>query len=204
VGILSTGWTIQEPWVKENHGQKGTFGIVSLDSTQSIYIDLAGAGISETIELRAPGDSATFSLFHIDRVTVRAANYPTVMALKDTTADIVLTVAPALATNPPPTVPAPTPAGFSGPTRSSVISVGSSAVPIPAAALADRKAIVLQNPVDGAEIVYIGGSTVTADEAATGGYQLSAGDSLGADAGSTDLFAISAGGSGTLVILEFS
>jgi hypothetical protein len=204
VGILSTGWTLQQAWVKENHGAKGTFGIVSLDSTQPIYIDLAGPGVSETIELRAPGDSATFSLFRIDRVTVRAENYPTVMALKDTTADIVLTVAPALSTNPPPSVPAPTPAGFSGPTRVSVVSISGTAAELPAVPLANRKAVVLQNPTDGSEIVYVGGAGVTADETATGGYQLSAGDSLGMDAGSTALYGIGAGGGGVVVVLEFS
>jgi hypothetical protein len=204
VGIVSTGWTIQQDWVKENDGQKGTFGIVSLDSTQSIFIDLAGPGISETIELRAPGDNATFSLFRIDRVTVRAANYPTTVALKDTNADIVLGVAPALSTTPPPASPAPTPAGFSGPTRVSVVTVGASATPLPASPLANRKAVILQNPADGSETIFVGGSTVTADETTTGGYQIIAGDALAADAGSTILYGVGAAGGGTLVVLEFS
>jgi hypothetical protein len=204
VGILSTGWTIQQDWVKENYGQKGTFGIVSLDPTQPIYIDLAGPGLSETIELRAPGDSATFSLFKIDRVTVRAANYPTTMALKDTTADIVLSVAPALSTTPPPSVPAVTPPGFAGPFRSTVVTVGTSAVPLPATPLVNRKAVLVQVPSDGGGTVWVGGSGVTADETVTGGAQIIPGDRLAADIGSGILEGISDGAGRKVIVLEFS
>ena len=54
-------------------------------------------------------------------------------------------------------------------------SIGTSATAIPATAKTNRKAVLVQNK-DAAATVYIGDSTVTADDATTGGYELGPGD----------------------------
>jgi len=54
--------------------------------------------------------------------------------------------------------------------ETAVVSVGTTATALPTTALVGRKYIEVQNI--GSSIVYLGDSTVTADEAATGGIQL--------------------------------
>jgi hypothetical protein len=60
--------------------------------------------------------------------------------------------------------------GLSGGILQSVTTVGATAVPLPAAPLAGRAGMVVQNV--GATTIYLGTSTVTADTTATGGMQL--------------------------------
>lgn len=56
-----------------------------------------------------------------------------------------------------------------------VLTVGLVAVAVPAAPLANRAALVIQACYSNTKKIYIGGATVTADEAATGGIALAPG-----------------------------
>ena len=73
---------------------------------------------------------------------------------------------------------------------------------------AARKAVILQN--NGSVSLYLGGSTVTADAAATGGYILAAGKELaisnggGSDPASLELWAVHADASDQkITVLSF-
>ena len=56
--------------------------------------------------------------------------------------------------------------------KTQIVAVGTTATKLPASPLVGREYVILQNV--GAATIYIGASTVTADEAATGGFQLAA------------------------------
>lgn len=68
--------------------------------------------------------------------------------------------------------------------KQSIVSVGNTATPIPTTAYSGRKSIIIKN-LDASVVVYIGSSTVTADEATTGGYPLAENDTLKIDLGQT-------------------
>lgn len=55
--------------------------------------------------------------------------------------------------------------------RQQVVTISTSATEIPATALRGREFIIIKN-IDSAKTIYIGSSTVTADEETTGGDQL--------------------------------
>ena len=55
--------------------------------------------------------------------------------------------------------------------KQSVVSVTSTATALPSTALAGRKSLIIKN-LDAVDIVYIGASDITADEASTGGFPL--------------------------------
>lgn len=63
-----------------------------------------------------------------------------------------------------------------------VMTVDTTAIPLPASALPNRKKITLQMITGG--VIYLGSATVTADEAVTGGLQLRDGDVFEASLGS--------------------
>ena len=64
--------------------------------------------------------------------------------------------------------------------RTTVVTVETSATPLPAIPLAGRKVVLIQN-ITGTT-VYVGNADVTADESLTGGYQLiSDGDNVSCD-----------------------
>ena len=83
-------------------------------------------------------------------------------------------------------------------------SVGTSATAIPVTAKTNRKGILVQNK-HGVNVVYLGGSGVTADDASTGGYELAPGDAvfLPLD-GSVDLYAIASGATTAVGTMEFA
>ena len=103
-----------------------------------------------------------------------------------------------------PSVPSASPVGFAGPVKLTVVTVGATAVPLPAVPLAGRLAVVIQNPVDGAGTLWLGGAAVTADEAATGGFQVIAGDRLAQDLGAGIMYGISDGAGRKAIVLEYS
>jgi hypothetical protein len=83
-----------------------------------------------------------------------------------------------------------------------VVTVTTSATPLPATALSGRKTILVQNVTSTA--VYLGNADVTADEAATGGYQLTNdGDTwIGDFTDENIVYGIVATGTGTLCVWE--
>jgi hypothetical protein len=84
-------------------------------------------------------------------------------------------------------------AGLGGALGWGCTAVGATPTLIPAAPLAGRAAWVIKNV--GAVTGYLGGATVSADQTATGGYPLSAGESLALPIGAgTLLYGIGNGG----------
>jgi hypothetical protein len=75
-----------------------------------------------------------------------------------------------------------TPGGFTSWNQELVV-VGTSAVALPTTALTSRKTLLIQADSANAAVIYVGESGVTADTAATGGIQLSAGQSIALDVG---------------------
>lgn len=91
--------------------------------------------------------------------------------------------------------------GLAGGILQTVTTVGTTAVPLPASPLTGRVTMLVQNV--GATTIYLGSSTVTADTAATGGVQLSPGQSLPISlAGGVVLSAISSAAGGLVATLE--
>jgi len=83
-------------------------------------------------------------------------------------------------------------------------SIGGTAAKVPGTALNYRRAIIVQNN-HASNTVYLGSSTVTADTAATGGYQLGPGDSVAFTLdGSVDLYAIASAASTPVCTIEFA
>lgn len=75
---------------------------------------------------------------------------------------------------------------------------------VPATTLNHRRMIIIQNN-HASNTVYIGSSTVTADTAATGGYQLGPSDSVAFTLdGSVAIYAISSADNSPVTTLEFA
>ena len=104
MGTVSTDRLFSAPVTIENHGNNGTFGLLSRDPTQSIYVDYVANGGIETIEIAHPGDSTSFSLLGVDQVVIRTGRgaqygetvgtYPTRALIDWTTGEISLDAAP--------------------------------------------------------------------------------------------------------------
>jgi hypothetical protein len=93
--------------------------------------------------------------------------------------------------------------GFVTEFLSTVVTVGVAAVVLPATPLANRKSMLVQAAQDNTAVIYIGGSTVTADQAATGGIQLNPGQSMPIDTTATAIpYAISTAAAQKLIVLE--
>ena len=91
--------------------------------------------------------------------------------------------------------------GLGGGILQKATTVGTTAVPVPAAPLAGRATMIVQNV--GATTIYLGSSTVTADTAATGGLQLLPGQSVPIDLSSAVLlYAISSAAGGLVQTTE--
>ena len=71
-----------------------------------------------------------------------------------------------------------TPGGLAKSIVQTVTSVGATAVPVPTTALTGRSSILVQAPASNTLNIYLGASTVTADEAATGVIKLLPGQSI--------------------------
>lgn len=85
--------------------------------------------------------------------------------------------------------------------KTTVVSVGNTATPIPTTALSGRKSIMIKNL--GSAIVYIGSVTVTADLNATGGFQLAQNEVFKGDIGeNTIIYGIVATGSNNASVIE--
>lgn len=84
-----------------------------------------------------------------------------------------------------------------------VVTVGVTASTLPATPLANRKLVFIQHVTDGT--VYLGTSTVTADTAATGGFQLGKGGYVSAEAGPADIiYGIGSSATRKVVVWEHS
>ena len=201
MGVANTNWVIQSAYRVENHGQRGTFGCINRDA-QPITVTFAGQSGSETIVLAEAGDAVTFGLLNVDHVEITAPSYPATIALKLTTSDIVLDAASIAGSVP--SVPAASALGFAHDPLVTVVTVGATAVPLPAVARPGRLAMLIQNPSDGADTVWLGGAAVTADEAATGGFQLAVGDRLAVDQGAGLYYGISNGAGRVVIVTEYA
>ena len=86
--------------------------------------------------------------------------------------------------------------------KTTVVTVADTATAIPATALSGRKVVMVQNI--GTVTVYLGNSAVTADEAATGGYQLiNEGDTwVGDFTDDVVVYGIVASGTSSVVVWE--
>src|SRR5512139_1700575 len=73
------------------------------------------------------------------------------------------------------------PISLAGSILQTVVTVGTTAVTLPASALSNRRTLLVQADMANTAYIFIGSSTVTADSASTGGFQLSAGQSLSID-----------------------
>lgn len=170
----------------------GSFSVGCLVANNFLTITVETDVGKDVFTLKNPGDVLSFSISGTTSIRIEATTYPVNIFYLDTTLNVTLTsyLGGAGGTGAGITVTVSntvnvTDTGFLGPVRSTVVTVGTTAVPIPAAALANRKALLLQAAPDNAAIIYVGGSAVTADEAATGGIQLVAGASMPADLGVT-------------------
>lgn len=193
--------------------QAGTFGIVNNDvAGAEIWVTLETIGqgpAGDLIYLRALGESLTIDRATLKSVTIEAKNptthadqYPATILLVDTDLTVSVTsLASAVAGASSSTSPF---GGFSGAPKSTVVTVGTTATPLPATLLANRKACIIQAPASNGATVYIGGAAVTADAAATGGYQLAPGASLPIDLGAGVIYGRVAAGTQPIVILEFA
>lgn len=84
-----------------------------------------------------------------------------------------------------------------------VVTVGTTAAQLPAANLATRKLLMIQNVSN--NILYLGSSTVTADETATGGIQVGKGGFMTVEAGpDNDIYGISSAASQPIAVWEHS
>lgn len=95
-------------------------------------------------------------------------------------------------------------APIAGSVRSTVITVGAVALLIPAAPLAGRRACIIQSAGSNTATIYLGGSAVTAGVTATGGLQLTAGQSIPIDLGVAVIYAVAGAAGQAVVILEVS
>lgn len=197
--------------------QGGTFGIVNNDpGGAEIWITIVGnvpggSPAGDVFYLRRLGESLTLSRGLLGTITIEAKNpttgadqYPATILLVDTDMDVSVTsLASAIAGASSSGSPF---GGFSGPVKSTVVSVGNGvATALPASIIANRKAVIVQADTGNTLAIYIGGSTVTAGSgAATGGYSLTAGQSLPVDLGAGALYAIAAGVGQKAIVLEFS
>ena len=84
-----------------------------------------------------------------------------------------------------------------------IVTVGTSAVQLPASNLANRKLLMVQNVSN--KKIYLGSATVTADETATGGVQLGRGGFVTLEAGpSNDVYGRAGTASNAVAVWEFS
>ena len=81
------------------------------------------------------------------------------------------------------------------------ISVGTTATKLPATELENRKSIIIQNKM-AAKNVYLGTSTVTADDESTGGYKLKSNTGIQINLNNTDIYGIVVSGSADVALLE--
>lgn len=102
MGTVTTERVLLDDWYVENNGQPGSFGLLSRDNTQPIYVDVGWTtGHQESIELARIGDACEFDLLNVDWYRVRAAAYPTTVLINATNAPISLTAAQYTQPQPP-------------------------------------------------------------------------------------------------------
>ena len=84
-----------------------------------------------------------------------------------------------------------------------VVTIGTTAAQLPTANLANRKLLMIQNVSN--NVLYVGSSTVTADEAATGGLQIGKGGFVTVEAGPANaIFGRAATAGNAIAVWEFS
>lgn len=84
-----------------------------------------------------------------------------------------------------------------------IVTVGTTAAQLPAANLATRKLLMIQNVSN--NVLYLGSSTVTADETATGGMQIGKGGFMTVEAGpDNDIYGIAGSAGNAIAVWEHS
>ena len=105
--LVTTRYSLPGPLTIEQGDAPGTFGVVNRDASLRIVLTVeALTGSVDDIELVANGDSVTFELEDVRRVTVRALDssgtetYPASIAIIATNLPLSLNAAPSLSTSP--------------------------------------------------------------------------------------------------------
>jgi hypothetical protein len=97
------------------------------------------------------------------------------------------------------------PTSLSATILATVVTVGTSAVTLPASALSGRRSVTIQSDPTNTAYIYIGSSAVTADAASTGGFMLAPGQSLPIDlAAGLVVYGRSTSASQAVRVLEFA
>lgn len=191
-------------------GRTGVLGIVNLNTGIGIRILLSGTRASETVELTQPGGTLEVPETGLTSIHVEAYNlatgapsYPASILLLDSELGVRISTPQTFAGSAGggATIAVET-VGLSGALLQQVVTVGLVAVQVPAAALANRRAIIIQALASNTKTVYLGSATVTADETATGGIQLVPGASISVELGGAILSAISTAAGQHLAIIE--
>lgn len=94
MGTVNTDLLIEAQWKVENHSQRGVFGLVSRDPSQTIRVIMEGPAHRETIYVVNAGDAVTFNLDGVTAITIEADSYPTRALVDFTNGDILLAAAP--------------------------------------------------------------------------------------------------------------
>lgn len=97
-----------------------------------------------------------------------------------------------------------TPASLTGTTKSTVVTVGTTAAALPATPLANRRTILVQSDSANTANIFLGGSGVTSGTGTTAGIVLKAGESMTLDASTALVYAISTTASQLVRVLEVS
>lgn len=86
--------------------------------------------------------------------------------------------------------------------RQSVVTISNVVTAIPTTALKGRKTLIIKN-LDTSVVIYLGSSTITANENSTGGYPLAYRDSITIDLGeNTVIYGIVVSGTAKVSIIE--
>jgi hypothetical protein len=87
---------------------------------------------------------------------------------------------------------------------STIVTVGVAASALPSSPLSVRQQLMLRADEANTDVIYIGGSAVTADAASTGGLTLAAGQMMTLEVGDALVYGISPSASQILAVLERS
>ncbi len=198
---LTADWQVPLPL-----GQDGTLSVVNLNLGITVTVDVHHrTGGYESVSLTQNGATLVLPLADIVGVRIAASSYPASILFVNTTIPMQVSSPQTFAGSAGGggTISVEQ-AGMGGALRQSVMAMTGAALPVPATALANRRKLLLQAAPDNPSPVYLGSSTVTADETATGGAQLAAGASWSEWLSTASpLYAIGAVGT-KLIVLEMS
>lgn len=189
----NTNYTLrgETPFDLGNMADGRRLWIANVDpNSDQVTVETSGAHEGDRLyTLVNPGDYIIIPAGDITRVTVSSSAYPTRIGFAYLGPH--MDIGTGLRT---------TDTGLASGVKQTVTSVGVTAVPVPATILSGRASLLVQNV--GTTTIYLGSSTVTADTSATGGVQLTPGQSMPIDLAAVALYAISGAAGGLVATLE--